>query len=244
MGVRTKLYLAGPMRGYDESNFPAFLRVGQELRDWGYEVFSPAEHDISNGFDYKDPAALEEFDLNGALHADLSYITLQADGVALLPGWEASRGALAEVATALALNKPVALAADWLADEHGERIWITELPTFDRLVDGEIRVTSETGGQKGTKLAQVGSMDVMPLLELGKVAGFGARKYEAYNYLKGYPWSLSWNALQRHLIAFWMGEDTDPESGLPHLAHAMWHCSAMLSFSKRGLGTDDRYKGA
>lgn len=270
-----KLYLAGPMRGYKDSNFPAFLRTAQDLRDFGYQVFSPAEHDIENGFDYTDPEAEKDFNLRAALGDDLDYITQTADGVALLPGWENSRGALAEVATALALDLRVALAEDWLQIDvepflihelptarrsgqgaldkfsfgefvgrgykDADSITINTAPPFAPPQDTEIRVTSETGGMKGKKLAQIGSMDVMPLLELGKVAGFGAQKYAAYNYLKGYEWSLSYNACLRHLVAFWMGEDRDPESGLPHLAHAMWHCSAMLSFSIRGLGTDDRY---
>jgi len=104
----------------------------------------------------------------------------------------------------------------------------------------EVRVTSETGGQKGRKLAEIGSLDPKALLALAEVSGFGAQKYEAFNFLKGYDWSLSFNAAQRHLLAFWSGEDLDPESGLPHLAHAAWHCLAMISFLTRELGTDDR----
>jgi hypothetical protein len=45
----------------------------------------------------------------------------------------------------------------------------------------------------------------------------------------------------RHRLAFWNGEDYDPESGLPHLAHAAWHDLAELAFFLKGLGTDDRY---
>ena len=104
----------------------------------------------------------------------------------------------------------------------------------------EVRVTSETGGQKGRKLAELGSLDPLALLTLAEVSGFGGQKYAAFNFLKGYDWSLSFNALQRHLLAFWSGEDTDPESGLSHLGHAAWHCLAMISFQTRGLGTDDR----
>jgi hypothetical protein len=104
----------------------------------------------------------------------------------------------------------------------------------------EVRITSATGGQKGKKLAQLGAIDPKALLALAEVSGFGAEKYDAYNFMKGYDWSLSYNALQRHLLAFWAGEDTDDESGLPHLGHAAWHCLAMLSFQLRDKGTDDR----
>ena len=105
----------------------------------------------------------------------------------------------------------------------------------------EVRVVSETGGEKGKKLAQVGSLDPKALLVLAEASGFGAAKYSQHNYLRGYAWSLSFDACMRHLLAFWSGEELDPESGLPHLAHAAWHCLAMLSFLLRGIGTDDRF---
>ena len=106
--------------------------------------------------------------------------------------------------------------------------------------DEEVRVTSETGGQKGKKRAQLGALDPRALRVVAEVAGYGTEKYARYNYLKGYDWSLSFDALERHLLAFWAGEDNDPESGLPHLGHAAWHCLAMLAFQQRGVGTDDR----
>lgn len=109
-------------------------------------------------------------------------------------------------------------------------------------MDEEVRITSETGGQKGQKLAQLGAICPRALNELAKVAGYGGIKYDRFNFLKGYDWSLSYDALQRHLNAFWSGEDTDEESGLYHLAHAAWHCLALLAFSIRQLGTDDRPK--
>lgn len=99
-----------------------------------------------------------------------------------------------------------------------------------------------TGGEKGQKPAQLGAIDPVALMVLASVAGFGAKKYARYNFLKGYNWSLSYDALQRHLHAFWAGEMDDPESGLPHLGHACWHTLALLSFAMHELGTDDRWK--
>ncbi|MGL4178310.1 MAG: dATP/dGTP diphosphohydrolase domain-containing protein [Dermatophilaceae bacterium] len=101
-------------------------------------------------------------------------------------------------------------------------------------------VTSPTGGQKGRKPAQHGSLDPVALTTLAEVSGFGTRKYARHNYLRGYDWSLSYDALHRHLNAFWSGEDRDPESGLAHAAHAAWHALALVSFLERGIGTDDR----
>lgn len=107
--------------------------------------------------------------------------------------------------------------------------------------EGEIRIVSDTGGEKGKKNLELSDVDPISRSELGRVASFGSGKYERGNYLKGYKWSLSLNALQRHLLAFESGEDYDPESGLHHMAHAAWHCHALCSFSIRELGVDDRF---
>ena len=113
------------------------------------------------------------------------------------------------------------------------------------LHDDEVRITDPTtGGQKGTKLTQLGAIDPVALIELGRVAGMGADKYETLNYLRGYEWSLSFNAMMRHALLFWAGENADPESGLNHMAHAAWMALSLVSFSERGLGTDNRYTGA
>lgn len=105
----------------------------------------------------------------------------------------------------------------------------------------EVRTTSSTGGQKGKKLASMSALDPNSLMVVAEIAGFGAEKYDKLNFMKGYDWSLSYDALQRHLHQFWSGEDRDEESGMLHLGHAAWHCLAMISFIERGLGTDDRY---
>jgi hypothetical protein len=104
----------------------------------------------------------------------------------------------------------------------------------------EVRVVSETGGAKGQKLAQLGGVDPLALIELARVAGHGAEKYDRYNYLRGYDWSLSFDAMMRHALAFWGGEDIDPESGEIHMAHAAWHGLALVSFLIRDIGIDNR----
>jgi hypothetical protein len=116
------------------------------------------------------------------------------------------------------------------------------------IVSGEVRVTSSTGGQKGSKPARHDLVPVDPLAAIATVFGFGAKKYADNNWRKGYNWSLNYAAMQRHLMAFWSGEDNDPESGLPHLAHAGFHVMALLEFSNpensdKYSQFDDRYKG-
>lgn len=104
----------------------------------------------------------------------------------------------------------------------------------------EVRIVSATGGEKGSKPCQLGLIDPLALEELGKIAGFGAEKYDKFNYMKGYDWDLSYSAAQRHQLQFWQGQDFDDESGLHHLAHAAWHMLCLYSFYTRGLGTDTR----
>ena len=109
-----KIYVAGPMRGYPQFNFPAFDEAAEYLRSIGHEVFSPADHDrstygedfgkhVDSGLDEDAP----EFDLRAALADDTNWIARHADGVAVLDGWEKSSGARAEVALAHALGLDV-----------------------------------------------------------------------------------------------------------------------------------------
>ena len=104
----------------------------------------------------------------------------------------------------------------------------------------EVREVSATGGAKGVKPAMLGDIAPEALYELAEIAGFGRDKYDAYNYLKGMPFSSLYNAMNRHLMQFWSGEDRDSESGKLHVLHAAWHCLALAAFIQRGIGTDDR----
>ena len=104
----------------------------------------------------------------------------------------------------------------------------------------EIRVTSDTGGQKGSKPEQYDDIPVEALRALARVYAMGADKYERGNYRKGYDWSLSYSAMQRHLWQWWGGEDTDEESNESHLMHAAWHCFTLFHFISKGDSHDDR----
>ncbi len=109
-----KIYLAGPMRGYAEFNHPAFHAAAKELRQKGHEVFSPAEHDLQlygkdiskgNVNGCEELAAKDHgFSLRVALGGDLAWICAEADAIALMQGWERSKGASAEKAVADALG--------------------------------------------------------------------------------------------------------------------------------------------
>jgi hypothetical protein len=103
-------------------------------------------------------------------------------------------------------------------------------------------VDAESGGRKEESEARFDLIPPDALTELARVYGKGAQKYEPGNWLKGYPFHLSIAALERHVQKFKAGEDYDPESGLHHLAHATFHCFALVVFGKRTLGSDDRLK--
>lgn len=107
--------------------------------------------------------------------------------------------------------------------------------------EDEVRITDAySGGQKGSKLARYDLIPVAPLEELAKLYGAGARKYDDRNWEKGYAWSLSYAAFQRHANAFWAGESIDAETQRHHLAAAMFHAMALMEMQYRGTGTDDR----
>jgi len=103
-------------------------------------------------------------------------------------------------------------------------------------------VDPTTGGQKGVKLERYDLIPVYPMREVARVYGLGASKYAARNWELGYEWSKSYGALQRHINAFWAGEDRDPDSGLSHLAHAVFHCLAMMEWARTHPEKDDRVK--
>lgn len=105
----TSVYIAGPMTGIAEFNFPAFDEAAAKYRALGYDVISPAEHDRESGLDVTgltgDPAELVgKFDLATALLWDLEQVA-RADGIVLLAKWWRSRGVHAELALAGALDK-------------------------------------------------------------------------------------------------------------------------------------------
>jgi len=109
------VYLAGPMQGIPEFNFPAFHKAAAYLRKQGHTVFNPAEkaieghggEDISKGNKTGSVKKAESeygFSLRQALAEDTEFICLEAKAIAMLPGWEYSTGACAEWALAKALG--------------------------------------------------------------------------------------------------------------------------------------------
>lgn len=85
--------------------------------------------------------------------------------------------------------------------------------------------------------------DLIPpdfLTQMSEVLTYGAKKYSPNNWSKGADWSRYYSAMQRHMWAWWGGEDTDPETGLSHLAHAACCLAFLMAYQNRSIGQDDR----
>ena len=91
------IYIAGPMRNYPLYNFPAFDEAAKMWRQLSYVVYNPAEHDRAMGFDeYADEFNPGNLD---SIQWDLEKV-VESDAIYLLPGWEHSVGAQAELCVA------------------------------------------------------------------------------------------------------------------------------------------------
>jgi len=97
----TKLYIAGPMSGLPEFNYPAFHAADAQLRAAGYETLNPA----TNG---------EKDSWEDYMRAGIAQV-IQADGIAFLPGSHGSRGARVELNLAGVLGMEVKPLDEWLS---------------------------------------------------------------------------------------------------------------------------------
>ena len=90
-------------------------------------------------------------------------------------------------------------------------------------------VKADGGGTKNDRADAKPRTDlVSPSLMIGaaRVLAPGAEKYGERNWERGMKWSRPFGAAIRHMWAWFMGEDLDPETGLHHL----WHAGCNLMF--------------
>lgn len=129
----SKWYLAGPMSGIPQFNFPAFFKASEDLRSMGFDIISPAEID--------DPktkaAALASPDGapgSGSAHGqtwgdflarDVKLIADSVKGIIFLNGWEKSRGARLEAFVGLLCSHDFATFHDGLFRTR-EHAWVKE----------------------------------------------------------------------------------------------------------------------
>lgn len=129
-----RYYLAGPMSGYPQFNFPAFYAAAKDLRNAGYDIVSPAELDDKEHAGEALASAHGDLGDSSAtwgqcLGRDVQIIADTVDGVVFLPGWQKSRGARLEAFVGLlcklsfakyapkAVGKLVQVSSNWVAQE-------------------------------------------------------------------------------------------------------------------------------
>lgn len=70
--------------------------------------------------------------------------------------------------------------------------------------------------------------DGQAMADAARVFEYGLKKYAAWNWAKGMPWSVPVGCALRHLVALARGEADDAESGLPHRGHAVCNLIMLL----------------
>ena len=130
------LYLAGPMRGIAFYNFPMFDQVAHSLRVAKYEVINPADEDRRE--DNFDPTSQPKFadPANCVVQPGMDFskiirrcfeAVLRCDEIVLLPGWENSVGAIAELFIAVWSGKRIRVVNIFGNDEMGLHFSIPEI---------------------------------------------------------------------------------------------------------------------
>lgn len=105
---RPILYVAGPMTGLPQFNYPAFEDARRALEHAGYFVLCPTDND-------PDPTTSADRTWEWYLRRALRQV-LDADGVAVLPDAICSKGACLEIHVARSLGMPVRPVTAWLAE--------------------------------------------------------------------------------------------------------------------------------
>ena len=110
---KMRVYIAGPMRGIPQYNAPAFREAKIELTKLNLEPVSPLDLDEEQGFDFDlDRGAdydwsqwpAQSLDLHDTIRRDVDAV-LSCDAIVMLPGWETSKGARAEMGIAVWAGK-------------------------------------------------------------------------------------------------------------------------------------------
>lgn len=230
------------MRGIEDFNFPAFHAASAQLREFGWDIYSPAERDES---DPQIEESMKNFGGNWSegthplayfMQFDLAAVC-RADAVILLPGWEASQGARLEVSTALEVDVLVFLYDETAVWGVGEQI---------KSVPHKGSETLPTGSEarKGIPIT-TGLIDYFPaaLAAVAEVSKAGNDKHnpgEPLHWSRGKSMDQA-DCIGRHLIE---RGGFDPDTGLRHTAQLAWRALALLQLELEEAGEAPLPRGA
>ena len=106
---------------------------------------------------------------------------------------------------------------------------------------GDVNSTERGSGARfNDNKADLSLIPLCTLEDEARVWMYGKAKYAAYNWAKGMDWSVPLACALRHLSAWQRGEEIDPESLQPHLAHVMCNIRMLMLYSKTYPEGDDR----
>lgn len=124
-------------------------------------------------------------------------------------------------------------------DELGNLPFVSSSDAQSLPVDGMAAYAAldEAKDYRGLSLLPTDALEA-----LARHYNVGAQKYSANNWRRGYEISKNYAAGQRHMAAWWGGENLDEETGSSHLSSALWHVFSMIFFlSEQGYEVfDDR----
>lgn len=232
---KTTIYIAGPMRGCHNYNFPAFDEAAARFREAGYEVVSPADLDrIVDGFDPiigRKPHPDFEPCFETCMARDLAAV-VKCDVIALLPGWETSEGAKIELSVGIAMGKII---IDSRQSATAALVPISpsaKLPT-------DLNPKDKIGRSKPP-------IELIPPSFLIHTAmafrdGGVVKQYGPFNWRKTKVNGMLYlGAALRHIAALIDGEDYAQDSGIHHAAHAAAGLGIFLDAQECGTLEDDR----
>ena len=209
-----RVYIAGPMTGLPDFNYPAFHKAAAAWRALGWDVLNPAES-FSGATDrpYREYVAVD------------MRLLASCDAIAMLPGWDGpgARGSVWEHA---------------IASERGLAIYDAERPVPPTPKDGKATNPKDAIGSDKMPLhlwpTTATVHGCLALLD-------GASKYGRQNFRAiGVRASIYYDAARRHLDAWYEGEDAAPDSGVHHLGHVLACAAIILDAAAAGKLNDDR----
>lgn len=112
---------------------------------------------------------------------------------------------------------------------------------FEELPDPANKKDTNPKDAVGMKKVPMSVVSGPVMLSVGLAMLEGARKYGRHNYrVSGVRASVYYDAAMRHLMAWWEGEDTDPDSGLSHIIKAIASLMVLADADMSEKVIDDR----